>query len=85
MAGFHKEGNERIKDSMKKIRFTGGATIGIIAGIVFSFMGVIYCYLGVMSNTWWMLVGALFELFLGIIILIAGIRLGQRSAEEEQI
>jgi hypothetical protein len=70
---------------MKRIRFTGGAAIGITAGIFFSFMGVIYCYLGLISNTWWILIGASFELFLGIIILIAGIRIGQRSAEEEQV
>jgi len=69
---------------MKKIRFTGGATIGIIVGIFLSFMGLLYCYLGLTGNVWWMLTGASFEFFLGIIIFIAGIRIGQRSAEEEQ-
>jgi len=85
MAGFYKEGSERINDSMKKIRFTGGATIGITAGIFLSFMGILYCYLGLTNNVWWILIGASFELFLGIIILIAGIRIGQRSEEEEQV
>ena len=70
---------------MKKIKFTGGAAIGIIAGIFLSFMGILYCYLGLTNNVWWILIGGSFELFLGVIILIAGIRIGQRSAEEEQI
>lgn len=45
------------------LKFTGGAAIGIIAGIFLSFMGLLYCYLGLTNGVWWMLIGASFELF----------------------